>query len=71
MTKIGPQILTALKDCASFSAGSYVWKRKTMEKAVDLGLAKEVPVRKGYQGPAFALTEAGYAALSSKVRGEG
>jgi hypothetical protein len=66
--KIGRQIMVALKDCATFGAGGYVWKRKSMEKAVGLGLAREVPARHGYQGPAYVLTDAGYAALSSHQR---
>ena len=61
---LSKQILIALRDCRSFRSGGYVWKRRSMEKAVALGLAREVPSK--YAGVcAFELTAEGIAAASS------
>ena len=56
MTK--PEDLTpsqqwALRDCANYPPGKYVWKRVTMRKLSALGLTREL------DGGAYALTTAG------------
>ena len=48
----------ALKDCARFSRGSYIWKPKTMQKLAVLGLVETV--EGAYGQTAYALTKAGY-----------
>lgn len=43
----------ALRDCANYPPGKYVWKRVTMRKLCALGLTLEL------DGGAYALTMAG------------
>ena len=59
--KIGASLFLALKDCAGFSTGTYIWRPKSMEKLAALGLVQRVSVETfGPSGSvAYALTEAG------------
>lgn len=68
--RIAPSILSALKDCDSWPAGMFVWKRARMAKAVALGLAHEIPDVRKSGLTAFALTDAGRAVLSSTRKDE-
>ena len=66
--KVTPSILTALMECKKWLPGNYVWKRKTMQKAVALGLAEEIPPRSNLvRMSAFVLTAAGHAVLSERT----
>jgi len=43
----------ALRDCANFRPGKYIWKKVTMRTLSEMGLTREM------EGGAFALTAAG------------
>lgn len=59
MEKLSRSEEFALLDCASFKAGHYIWKPKTMDKLVAKGLATKT------SAGAYVLTEAGYGVVSA------
>lgn len=68
MQKVSDALLVALKDCANYPRGNYLWKPKSMEKLAAMGLVEEVPTGERYYRhiAAYAITEAGRAALAGE-----
>jgi hypothetical protein len=63
--KIGASLFLALRDCASYSTGTYIWKPKSMERLAALGLVECVGMAR-FAPPgtvAYAITDAGRALI--------